>query len=207
MENLTYREKVEILNNYPWSSYLAYTGATRITFLQRTAILNMFDQNIRKAEKLYKKSVLEGLKGVVANPLQEVKRPGILGSDDFAERVLQQSGLRGNIGAEKIGGESTPGPAPIPIKDIASEVAREFNVEPSSLTKRYSSSRLARQVLAELCCRYAANAGCLGDLALDLEMGASGLSMSRRRLREKLARDVKLKTRFAKLQEKLSRRL
>jgi len=79
------------LEDWPWSSYLAIIGGVEVPpWLDADWILSQFAKQRKRARVKYGQFVMQG-KGL-ANPMEATRHQLILGDDNFAECIRQESG-------------------------------------------------------------------------------------------------------------------
>jgi REP-associated tyrosine transposase len=84
-------EIVDLPEKYPWSSYEYYRGnATPEKWLDVDIILSMFGGRSDSARRAYADFVLEGIGKEVPSDIRDSIRKGILGSDEFIERIRKE---------------------------------------------------------------------------------------------------------------------
>ncbi|MBM4333757.1 MAG: hypothetical protein FJ117_21505 [Deltaproteobacteria bacterium] len=82
------QEKVKYLKSYEWSSYPGYLFPNkRRGWLRVDEVLGDFGGDRGRGRRAYGKFVLEGIGGGLKNPLEEGRGHGIIGEEDFIERV------------------------------------------------------------------------------------------------------------------------
>jgi len=84
-------EIVERPEQYAWSSYGYYQRRTRaLGWLETSVILKLFSDDPAQSRKAHEKFVLEGLGLEAPALIKESVRTGILGSEEFIERIKRQ---------------------------------------------------------------------------------------------------------------------
>jgi putative transposase len=149
---MTLGEKRRYLRNYRWSSYGGYLSEKeRKGFLKIGEILGYFGGERTRGRKKYEGFVREGMTGEVTNPLEKGKGHGIIGGNEFIEKVRERY-----IGLVR---ESRELPA---VKRIVAEVEPErilgavghvFRVPREELLRR-GYKGVARGVLMEMLYQY-----------------------------------------------------
>ena len=78
-------------SEYPWSSYLAYTGIRKDwDWLKTDFILNQFGRDKKKSRNKYRRFVEEGMERPIEDPLKKVVASTLLGSETFVQGVRGQ---------------------------------------------------------------------------------------------------------------------
>ena len=178
-------EKRKYLRNYRWSSYGGYIlEAGRRDFLQVKEILAYFGGDSAKGRKKYEDFVMEGLSGDVANPLEKGVGHGIVGVNEFIEKIRGQY-IRSAVESREI-------PA---VKKILAQVEPEriirligevFKVKREELLKR-GYRGVGRGLLMEFLYRYGGmNQREIGEL---MGIDYSAVSVSRKRFQAALMSD------------------
>jgi len=95
-KRLSPQEKIKYLQGYGWSSYPGYLAPhRRREWLRVDQVLGDFGGDRGRGRKAYGKFVLEGIGGGFKNPLEEGRGHGIVGEEDFIERVRSRFLERG----------------------------------------------------------------------------------------------------------------
>jgi len=175
---VTLDEKRRYLRNYCWSSYGGYISQSRRTsFLQVREVLAYFGGDTARGRREYEGFVMEGLSRDIANPLEKGVGHGIVGANEFIEKIRGQY-IRSAI-------ESRELPA---VKKILAQVEPEriirliggvFKVRREELLKR-GYKGVARGVLMEMLYRYGGmKQREIGEL---MDIDYSAVSVIRKRL-------------------------
>jgi hypothetical protein len=192
LNDLSFEEKRDYLNRYPWSSYPDYVSSCRHGFLSPEQILAYFRDN----KDSYKTFVEEGISESL-NPLEKGRGHGIIGDASFIRNTLKN--LKGvNSREQPAMRRMINKTAPDMIIKI---IAERFRVLPQEIIhKNYKGP--ARSVAMELLYRYAG----MNQREIGAMMGVdySSVSVARKRLQESLMRDRALKKRFKALEDSLS---
>ena len=192
-------EKRKYLRNYRWSSYEGYVStANRRPFLRVREVLDYFGGDGARGRRKYEDFVTQGLSGEIQNPLERGKGHGILGVEEFIEKIRGQY-----LSSSQ---ESRELPA---VKKILAQVEPEkilrgicdvFEVDKESLLKR-GYKGVARGVVMEMLYRHGGmNQREIGEL---MGIDYSAVSVARKRLREEQEKDRKLLARIERLNQRL----
>jgi DNA-binding MarR family transcriptional regulator len=196
---MTLDEKREYLRNYRWSSYGGYIlQVGRRSFLQVQEVLTYFGGDSARGRKKYEDFVMEGLSGDIANPLEKGVGHGIVGANEFIEKVRGQY-IRSAVDLREV-------PA---VKKILAQVEPEritrvigevFKVKREELLKRGYKGN-ARGVLMEMLYRY----GGMKQKEIGELMGIdySAVSVMRKRLWAMQDKDQKLMARIERIKNRL----
>jgi DNA-binding MarR family transcriptional regulator len=85
---MTFDEKRRYLRDYPWSSYGGYIFQRRRRgFLQVEEVLAYFGGDSAKGRRSYEEFVMGGVTGKITNPLEKGKGHGIVGANEFIEKI------------------------------------------------------------------------------------------------------------------------
>lgn len=199
MSGMTLDQKRKYLRNYRWSSYSGYIlQGGRRDFLQVKEVLAYFGGDTARGRKKYDNFVMEGLSGDIGNPLEKGVGHGIVGADEFIERI------RGRYIRSAV--ESRELPA---VKKILAQVEPEriirligevFKVKREELLKR-GYKGVARGVLMETLYRY----GGMKQREIGELMGIdySAVSVIRKRLLTLLEKDRKLRMNIERVKREL----
>jgi putative transposase len=95
-------EIVDLPEKYPWSSYEYYRGnATPEEWLDVNLVLSMFGGRTDSARRAYADFVVEGIGKEVPAAIRDSARKGILGSDEFVERVKREHLGEGRLSPDR----------------------------------------------------------------------------------------------------------
>ena len=175
---MTLEEGKRYLRNYRWSSYGGFLSqGGRRGYLRVEEVLGYFGGDTAKGRRKYEAFVMEGIGGEVADPLERGKGHGIVGAEEFIEKIRGQY-LR-------YAAESREVPA---VKKILAQVEPEriirviceiYQVEREDLLRRRYKG-VGRGVLMEMLYRY----GGMNQREIGQLMGIdySAVSVMRKRL-------------------------
>jgi hypothetical protein len=192
-------EKRKYLRNYRWSSYGAYIlQLGRNGFPQVKEVLAYFGGDTANGRKKYEDFVMEGLSGKIANPLEKGIGHGIVGVNEFIEKIRGQY-IRSAV-------ESRELPA---VKKILAQVEPEriiritgevFKVKREELLRR-GYKGIGRGVVMEMLYRY----GGMKQREIGELMGIdySAVSVMRKRLGALRDKDRKLTARIERVKKQL----
>ena len=148
--NSSVEKKLEMLNNYAWSSYPGYISLkSRDAFMHYEEVLGYVGGENKRGRERYRDFVLHGLAGKIENPLREVKGNVILGTDRFVSWLMEKF-LDGRELRSKDYPHVKTLRKSMPVEEIANVVAAEYGVPPQEILKARSPWREARQVLVEM---------------------------------------------------------
>jgi putative transposase len=195
--NLGGLEKKRYLEGYRWSSYPLYLKrGKRNSFLNVGEVLGYFGGDTSRGRKSYRRFVEEGLEGEIESPLQRGKGHGIVGDEDFVERIqdlfLKKAWSSREVPAVKgILGQV----APVKILGL---VSKETGVKEEELQKK-GERGIGRGLLMEMLYRY----GGLNQRQIGEMMGVdySSVSVGRKRFQLLVERNKEV----LKLKEKVQR--
>jgi len=207
---ISLEEKVNFLRTYPWSSYksYAYSGINREPFLLQDIILSMIGSKgaaIKLKKKLYRDFVYRGLEKDIRNPLTDKKANSILGSEDFITWVY--SSFSHKFCGEKEYSKISELSPSFSIKAIIDVVSSSFKVQPNALQKKYMRTGGGRETAIEFACRYLRGKQSLCEIGKQFNLSASGVILSRARLKKKLSENPILKHKFEKIERQMISRL
>jgi hypothetical protein len=194
------KERKRYLERYPWSSYPYYIGREKgNSLLRMEEILDHFGGKGLRGRKSYRKFVEEGLGGTNESPLQKGKGHGIIGDEDFVERVQGRflgriRGSREIPGVRGIIGQIAPG-------KILGVVSKETGVSREEL-KRRGERVVGRGLLMEMLYRH----GGLNQRQIGEMMGVdySSVSVTRKRFHLLVLRDRKVLGLMERVQKRIS---
>jgi REP element-mobilizing transposase RayT len=196
---MTLGEKRKYLRNYCWSSYGRYIlQIRRRDFLHVQEVLAYFGGDTARGRKKYEDFVMEGVSRDIANPLEKGVGHGIVGANEFIEKIRGQY--------IRSAAESRELPA---VKKILAQVEPEriirligeiFKVKREELLKR-GYKGVARGVLVEMLYRY----GGMKQREIGELMGIdySAVSVIRKRLWALQEKDRKLRMNIERVKREL----
>jgi REP element-mobilizing transposase RayT len=196
---MTMGEKRKYLRNYRWSSYGGYIlQVRRRDFLHVQEVLAYFGGDTARGRKKYEDFVMEGVSRDIANPLEKGVGHGIVGANEFIEKIRGQY--------IRSAAESRELPA---VKKILAQVEPEriirligeiFKVKREELLKR-GYKGVARGVLVEMLYRY----GGMKQREIGELMGIdySAVSVIRKRLWALQEKDRKLRMNIERVKREL----
>ncbi len=135
---------------YRWSSLRAYVGKAAIPpWLTVKEVLSYYGG---KGKKGYRGFVLEGIKGGVKTPWEEVRGQAVIGSEGFVEEMVERY-LKGMRDRKELSGiREIVGARP---EDVLREVRKHFGIEGGEISgrgQRYTEPRyLASYLLRRYC--------------------------------------------------------
>jgi len=193
-------ERKRYIRKYAWSSYPDYIdGKGRYPFLAVGDVLDVFHADRRTAQSSYRSFVEKALAASLANPLEKGKAHGIVGEKDFLQKVkISLIPAQGNQGREvpqarRLTRQTQP-------QRIIHVVSSLYGMTEEEILNRKNRGE-ARQVLMELLYRYGGmNGREIGEM---LGVDYSTVSISRKRLSDKMEHDRKLEDRFRELEDAL----
>jgi putative transposase len=184
MESPDDETKREYLRNYRWSSYPDYVSSSRYPFLSPTDILDQF-----QSKAAYRVFVEEGL-NIIDRPLERGKGHGIVGSDDFIGKIMEQA----EIALERERPQTRRVISHVEPERVLQAVSRQFRTTQDEIMKSRHQGP-ARSVAMDMLYRHAhMNQREIGEL---MGVDYSTVSVGRKRLYEAMAADPRLKEQMA----------
>ena len=199
----TDRQRVQLLRDYPWSSYRSYIGrSTRLDFVDYGPILSMMDSPKKKQPASYRRFVEGGIRDIDAAFIDTKKHSRFcIGSDESQERaqeryqdMLQAYDCKEDASFRREGGYHSPDTVLCVLLEIL-DIPREV------LTKRQRNS-LVRPLVAYTLCQYA---GSTQREVAEILGGCSGaaISMQVKKLQGQLAKAGEARKIISKFEKKL----
>jgi len=175
---MTLEEGKRYLRNYRWSSYSGFLSqGGRKRYLRVEEVLGYFGGDTAKGRRKYEAFVMEGIGGEVADPLERGKGHGIVGAEEFIEKIRRQylrpaSESREVPAVKKILAQVEP-------ERIIRVICESYQVEREDLLRK-GYKGVARGVLMEMLYRY----GGMNQREIGQLMGIdySAVSVMRKRL-------------------------
>jgi putative transposase len=179
------RERLRFLKRYRWSSLGGYWGTGR-----KEAWVN-YDEvlgQVGGSRSRYRQFIEEGIEKGYDTPWEKVKGQAVLGEDEFVKKlrakVIQAGPMREQPALRRLG--SMDGAA------VLQRVSGYFGIKIEELAKKRTPHRDSRAVAMEMMYRY----GKISQEEIGKRLGDldySAVSRERRRLRERLEGDRKLR--------------
>ncbi len=190
--NSNEEQRRDHLRAYQWSSYPDYISSPRYPFLSLDEVLGHF-----RGDRLsYREFVEEGI-GLGEKPLEKAKGHGIVGDAAFIKDMLKQASIkprREQPEARRAVSQAAP-------ERVLLAVIKLLRTTREDVLKNRSRGP-ARSIAMELLYRFAAmNQREIGEL---MGVDYSSVSVARKRLRDMLAADDRLKKQFHALEDALS---
>ena len=204
-KNKPLEKKIEILNNYKWSSYRAYTGQP-LGFdldVSRTWLEIMKRKSLRGQISAYRKYV----EGCISKTDDEISNAldanrYAIGDEKFVEQV--ESDLREvKVNKGVYGDIKWSAGKKISLSDISEAVAKDFGFDAAALLTRAKDVRTARKFALELSCRYSGQSQRqIGEYYG--YRGNGSVLKQRKRLKELCGDNNKLRRRFERIEKVLA---
>jgi putative transposase len=199
LNNSEIKNKEEYLQAYPWSSYPGYCSLKKRnkSFNYSWLLHTYYGSDGSKGRRRYRAYVVKGIDGKIANPFDDTVHQSILGSQGFVDWIKTQLPDR-NV-------REVPSQRnlqyQISAKQIVGEIAKYGGVESDNLLDRKTKAKLLRQIGMELCYRYSIlKQKEIGEL---FGVDYSTVSQNRKRLKDKLATNRRLRKRFDEIRENI----
>ena len=185
-------QKIEFLRGYPWSSYPDYISSPRYPFLSLSEVLGYFGHN----GLAYRTYVEQGIP-INGNPLEKGKGHAIVGDAAFIKGILKQSGIE----SKREQPEARRAIREVEPERVLLLVSKLFRTTREQVVKQWYRGP-ARSMAMELLYRHAGmNQREIGEL---MGLDYSSVSVARKRLRDLMTTDAKLKKRFKAVEDALS---
>lgn len=200
MRSRSPEERKRRIREYEWSSYADYVGKEgRYPFLAAGEVLDVIHSDRRTAQRSYRSFVEKALASSPPNPLEKGRGHCIVGGEGFIEEVKQSitpaKGRRRRQAprAHRLTGRRQP-------QRIIRLVSSLYGMTEKEILDGNNRGE-ARQVLMELLYRCGGlNGREIGEM---LGIDYSTVSVSRKKLSDRMADDGKLKNRFRELEDAL----
>lgn len=183
---------------YSWSSYPGYINKVKQKdWVNYSWILNRFHEDLNKARWRYQEFVLEGLKGEIKNPLSEIQKGFLLGSEQFITRIANL--VKGKVHREIPDSRRFRGT--VSVEKIIRLVSKHFQVKESTLTMRGIKKNLVRRIAIYLARQHTyENNSTIGRY---FDIGYTGVSQVAGRLKREMKKKSKLRQTIQELENKL----
>jgi hypothetical protein len=202
-KNKTDRERVQVLRNYPWSSYRSYIGrCARLEFVDYGPILEMMDGSGKKQNAAYRRFVESGIRQIDAAFIYSKRRSGLcIGSELCRNRIDDLYGglVEGYAAKEDVSFRREGGYYPVEI--ILEVVLQVLGAEPASLQRRGMNS-MVRPVAAYALCRHGGLTQRQAAEVMGLRSGVA-VSLQIKKLHEQIESNKKVRDILANLENRL----
>ena len=187
------RQRVEILRDYPWSSYRSYIGrCARLDFVDYGPILAMMGVSGKKQNAAYRRFVEAGIRNIDAAFINSRRMSRFcIGSESCRKRMDDLYGglVKGYAKKEDVSFRREGGF--YPVETVLEVVQDVLDADRSSLKKR-GMNAMARPVTAYALCRYGGLTQRRAAEVMGLRSGAA-VSLQIKKLHEQLNSDRRLK--------------
>jgi hypothetical protein len=196
---MTLGEKEKYLRSYRWSSYGSYLSEVgRRGDLRVEEVLAYFGGDTVAGRRKYETFVREGITGEVPNPLERGAGHGIIGMDEFIEKIRREY-LPSGFGSREVPAVKRI-LAQVEPERIIREICEVFKVERDELLRK-GYKGISRGILMDMLYR----SGGMNQREIGELMGVdySAVSVMRKRLSAILKEDRNLSRRIEKLKRRI----
>ncbi len=138
-------ERRERLRRFRWSTYPGYAGLAKPwPFVEEELVLGEFGGARRGRHLRYRRFVEEGLGREIDNPFEAVRWQTLLGSESFAQKVLDH--LQENGGGRREHAQLRQARRMVLPQEILAEVAKNYRISVPRLVGRGDWGLMARNV-------------------------------------------------------------
>ena len=118
-------------DDHPWSSHHVYSAKRDEPWVTTSFALSLFHSNYQTAVRAYRSFMLEGMGQTLRSPLEDcnVNDRRVLGSDDFAARVL---------------GEAWRPRSKMTLEEVIDEACAKFRIDVTALSSPSRAAKLVR---------------------------------------------------------------
>ena len=181
---------------YKWSSYRAYLGMDKISWLDTSVTLRRFGRTLAEQRKNYREFVEEK---VSENPLKEMVYGAILGSEKFIDNVqkkLRSKPLDKEISRLDIARRM------MSISDIVNMISKKTGIKTEEIKRKGSKRNRYREIAMYLCYMHCNKTNKeIGQYFGGID--TSSVSEVIRRIKEKLKKDKQLEKEIKLIQAEL----
>lgn len=206
LKNKPVRERVQILRNYPWSSYRSYIGKGKsLEFLNYGPILEMMGRPRKRQSAVYRRFVESGISDIDAAFIETKKRSRLcIGSDEchkrmdaYYQKMIESFDKKEDVSFRRASKVNS-------VEEVLSVVCEVLQVEPEALTRR-SKDSIIRPVAAKVLCQYG---GLTQRQAAEIVGVRSGVAvcLQIRKVDELMKKDRCLRRHLAEIEELLRQR-
>jgi len=192
-------EKVNLLENYKWSSLPGYISKKKIEkFINYDLIISMTGSRAS-----YYKFIIEGLDKEIKDPFKEIRNGGILGGDKFLKKIKKEHLEYGSSREQPMYRELKSGT--IKPEDLINEAAKYFNIKKEEFSIKQGNG-IKRGIVSELLYKYSGlKQKEIGKILGNIDYSA--VSKLRIRLKKNMKEDEDIRKAFGKLERNITRKL
>lgn len=188
--------KETCLRNYEWSTLPGYCSLKKRDDM---ADYRWFMETCFKGDKPHRRQrywnyVIEGIRGTIADPFREVLHQTVLGSSDFVGQIKKKISwdMEREVPSIRKFRRS------VPAEKIIGIVADFHGVKADDIVKRKTKEKIVRQTAMELCYRYSPMTQ--KDIGEIFGIDYSTVSRNRKRLKDYIGSDNKMKKKFDRIE-------
>ncbi len=198
-------KKLELLENFKWSSYQAYAGlAVPPDWLDIEPVLSTWGADMDSRKTSYREYVEAGLRKGVEELWAEVKEQHVLGNEAFLAKV-RRSLLSAPLKPEDTKEQRSLNrlKRSFPVDEVVATVSKVLKVDGTLLLSRRSRQADGRRLLMYCLCNYCRSSASLAEIASRTSVTRSGLLIAKDRFVKSLETGSDLKTTLEKVEELL----
>ncbi|MFZ2656349.1 MAG: transposase [Victivallales bacterium] len=188
LNTLPASRKLEILENFKWSSYPVYAGLREASDrLDLEPVLSTWGMDAGSRRSAYRNYVEAGLRKGVEELWSEVKEQHVLGDDVFLAKVrrsLLPAVLKPEDAKEQRALSRLK--RSFDFEDVLNAVSKVLEVKEEELLTRRSKHADGRKLLMYCLCKYSRASASLAELASGTSVSRSGLLIARDRFEKSL---------------------
>jgi len=198
-EGTAVEDKWRYLKNYLWSTLPGYLDERKkLNWIRYERIEGFFKRNNKFSKVDYRSYMMEGVKGTLSNPFEELKSRMVLGSEGFLEKVRNY--LDRGVSVREIPALRSLKKV-LTIEEVLLGVADHFQVDRDMLISKRGKE--LRQIAMEMAYRYTScSQEEIGEI---FGVDYSTVSQNRRRLELRLKENRKLLASFNQVNEKFNK--
>jgi putative transposase len=202
-KNKPVRQRVQILRQYPWSSYRGYIGAAKpFEFIDSGPILEMMGRPRKRQSASYRRFVESGISDVDAAFIEAKERSRLcIGSDASHARMQTYYRKRTEAFDKKEDVSFRRASKAHAVEAVLRAVCKVLQVDREALTRR-SKDSIVRPVAARMLCQYGGLTQRQTAEIVGVRSGAA-VCFQIRRMNERMKKDKTLRRRVAQIEKQL----
>lgn len=194
------KEKLKILEGFPWSSCQYYLGKNVPTWLDTDHILAKFSKST--TGNPYYEYLKEGLRKKQDDLFESLQHQTFLGDDEFVEKIKRKYILDLNIKSKKDEKNLVCLQSSFGFGEVVKIAADIYQLSPEDVLKRRSQHTEARKFLIYCLWEFCRHSMSLSEMARNMGITQSGFSRSKGRF-EPLLKEQEIQKRIKRFKKEL----
>ena len=199
--------KLELLENFRWSSYQAYVGLAEASVrIDLEPVLSSWGLDAKRRRLAYRNYVEAGLRKGAEELWGDVKEQHVLGNDAFLAKVrrsLLSAALKPEDAKEQRSLSRLK--RGFPFEEVLNAVSKVLGIEGEDLLRKSSRQAAGRRLLMYCLCNYCRSSTGLAEIASRTLVSRSGLLIARDRFEKSLESNEQFKRNLNEVEKLLSK--